>query len=445
MKILIAGTGDTGVHLAKMLSRENQDVVLMGDDAEVLDDLDGRYNLITYRGNVNSPADLRKAGAPGCDLFIAVTPWQNHNLIACQIAKWLGARRTLARIDSEELLSESAASHFAKLGVDEMVYPEYLAAQEISRTLGHPWLASLYPMHEGQLAIAAVRLTPESPLNGLCLRDFVKEEYRIHICAICRGRDIIIPGGSDTLLAGDMVYFTTPPSPDENELRRLFGRRQLSIRRVIIAGAGKMSVALISALQGRCELTIVDSDRSRCDAIAERFDKVTVVCDDFRDVDTLREEGIASCDAFITLSDSSEKNIVSAMVATGLGARYTVADIEDIQYFAEADNLAIDMVVNKKLITSSTIYQMLLDSDLQSPRCLALESAEVAEIVAQPGSKITRRKVSQLGLKKGVTIAAVIRDGESALVGGDTQILPGDHVIIFCLRGLLNHIQQLFR
>lgn len=445
MKILIAGTGDTGVHLAKMLSRESQDVVLMGDDRDVLDDLDGRYNLITYHGNVNSPSDLRRAGAPGCDLFIAVTPWQNHNLIACQIAKWLGARRSLARIDSEELLSPSAASHFADLGVDEMVYPEYLAAEEMSRTLGHPWLNSLYPMHEGELAVAAVRLAAGAPLDGLCLRDLAKEEYRIHICAISRGGEIIIPGGSDALHAGDMIYFTTPPRPDESELRRLFGRRHLSVRRVIIAGAGKMAIAVISALHGNCELTVIDPDRARCDAIAARFDKVTVVCGDFRDVDTLREEGIASCDAYIALSESSEKNIVSAMVASNLGVGYTVADIEDIQYFAEADNLDIDMVVNKKLITSSTIYQMLLDSYLESPRCLALESAEVAEIVAQPGSRITRHRVSRLGLKKGVTIAAVIRGGKSALVNGDTQILPGDHVVVFCLRGLLNHIQQLFR
>ena len=331
MKIVIAGTGDTAVHLAKMLSRENQDVVVLGDDRSVLQELDGRYNLLTYQGNPVTPSHIRAAGGGGCDLFIAVTPCENHNLISAELAKWLGASRTMARIDNDELLHEDARRHMASLGVDELVYPERLASHEIRRALRHPWLRALYPLHDGAISVGSVRIPHRAPIAGLRLSDFDKTRYQMHICAIKRDGEILIPGGADSIEAGDRIYFTTAPGADEQALMRLFGRQAHDIHNVMICGAGKMTRSLVELIHNDYKVTVIDPDRERCDRMASACSGVTVVCADPRDVDVLREEGIKHCDAFIALSDSSEKNIVSSLVARTLGVPYTVAQIEDIQ------------------------------------------------------------------------------------------------------------------
>lgn len=444
MKIVIAGTGDTATHLAKMLSHESQDVVVFGADSEVLSELDGKYNLLTSVGNPVAPSSLKAVGAGGCDLYIAVTPFENHNLISSQLAKWLGAKRTLARIDNAELLEEQPRRHFAKLGVDELVYPELLASHVICHSLEFPWLREIYGLHGGSVTVGAVSVPPEAPVSGVRLMDFDKERYRIHICAIRRDGETIIPGGGDTIESGDIVYFTTGDGADEEELIRLFGKKRRRVKRVMILGAGKMTESVAPVLEKDYSVTVIDPDRALCDKIAMMCSHVTVVCADFRDTDVLRDEGLKNCDALIALGDSSEKNIVCSMVGRSMGVPFTIAQIEDIEYFAEADNLNIDVVVNKKLLTSSTIYQMLLDSYISSPRCLAFKDAEVAEIIAGEKSVITSKPVGKLHLDRAMTIAALIHDGESRIVDGNTVIRPGDHVVVFCLRGHLRHIQKLF-
>ncbi len=444
MKILIAGTGDTAVHLAKMLSREDQDVVVMGKEKEPLQELDARYNLLTHEGSPVRPSHLRAAGVAGCKLFVAVTPFENHNIVSAQLAKWLGAARTLARIDNAELLADDARARMSALGVDEMVYPELLAAQEIRQSLCHPWLRGIYPLHSGSITAGAVRIAAGAPVAGTRLRDFDKTRYGIHICAIKREGNTLIPGGNDTIETNDIVYFTAAPDADEAELMALCGKKPLQVRRVMITGAGKMTEAVAKLIEHDYAVTVVDPDRALCDKLAAECDKVTVVCADYRDVDVLREEGLRQCDALIALGDSAEKNIVCSMVGRSMGVPLTIAQIEDIQYFSEADNLNIDVVVNKKLLTSSTIYQMIIDTYINSPRCMAFEAAEVAEIVARDNSLITRRQVKDLDLDRSMTIAAVVHNGEGSLVDGNTRIAPGDHVVVFCLQGHLKRIQKFF-
>lgn len=444
MKILIAGNGDTAVHLAKMLSRENQDVVVMGTDTSVLQELDMNYNVITSRGRAVSPEDLRIAGASGCDLFVAVTPFENHNLVSCELAKWLGAGRTIARIDNSEFLAKDTASHLASLGVDRMIYPEYLAAREIVASLRHPGFRSCHSLAGGLLNVFSVKLSNDAPVAGMSIIDFGSRTRNFHISLIKRRGELIIPGGRHTLEGGDVVYFTSLPG-HEQEMAQLCGHRLSTINRVIVASAGKMAVSLAEALGSEYKLTVIDPDRERCLQMAAIAPQATVVKANFRDAEVLRDEGIRDNAAFVALDDSSETNIVSAIVAKDFGAVKTIAQIEDIQYFDQAQSLDIDTVINKKLLTSGHIYQTLLDSWLDSPRCLAFEDTEVIKIVAGEGSYITTRAVRELKLSADMTIAGLTRDGRGMLVGGMTQICPGDHVVVFCLRGTIKKVERLFR
>lgn len=443
MKILIAGHGDTAVHLAKKLSRENQDVVVMGTDTGILSELDTHYNLITTYGKATSISDLKNAGAPGCDLLIAVTPNGNQNLISAQIGKWLGARTTIARIDNAELLDDDARAHLKTLGVDMTVYPEYLAARETATSISHPWMRSIHYVSGGELRIFPVRLSDNAPLEGMTLVEFGKLNHNCHIPLIRRNRQTIIPRGSDHFERHDVVYFATT-GEDESEIAYLCGKKIQKINRAVVAGGGKTAIMLANMLGGSCGVTIIDPDRDKCLKISALCPQAKVVNADFRDKEIRREERLHDHCAFVALGESSETNIVRCIVANDLGAVKTIAQIEDIGYFDEAQQLDIDTVINKKLLTSSRIYQLLLDNYLDSPRCLAFEDADVVEIKARESSYITTHAVRDLRLSAEMTIAGLTRDGKGMLVGGNTRIEPGDNVVVFCLRGSLKKVERLF-
>lgn len=444
MRILIAGTGDTGTHLARQLSQENQDVIVIGDDEERLGELDSRFNIMTFAGRCTSPSDLEAAGAGECDLFIAVTPFENENMISCLLAKMLGAKNTVARIDNSELMHGRGAEFFANIGINELVYPEYLAAREIAGALERNWTKRWFELHNGEIIVAGVRIAPDSKLDGVQLKEFVKSKVPIHVAAIRRGEFTLIPHGEDELRAGDIAYFSLLRG-GENELLNLCGLENRAIKRIMISGAGRMTRQLAPLLAGKYSVTVIDSDKSRCNRMSVAAPSFTVVNADQRDIDILREERLRECDAFIALNDSSEMNIIGCMLAREAGVAKTIADIEDTQYFVEAENLNIGTVINKKLLTSSTIFQMLLDGGLPTSRCLALEDAEVAEIEAGEDSKVTKKPVSELNLPAGITLAGLIRDGKGMLVAGSTMIRPGDHLVVFCLSGSIDKFLKFFR
>lgn len=446
MKIIIAGDGDTGCHLARQLCAENQDVVLIGEDRKRLEELDSRNNIMVQYGSGVMPSNLKSAGVAGCDLFVSVTPWGNENIVSSQLAKALGAGRTVARIDNGELITDAMRDVLRNTGIDIALYPEYLVAHQIRTLLKHNWVKQWFELHDGALVIVGVKVRPESELAGMHLYELMKSEHPFHVAAIRRRGKTIIPKGDNHIEANDIVYLSMLPGVADR-VAGLCGHRPGRVQKVMISGAGKLARQIVSALrQSGYAITVVDADTARCRKLSALYPSVTVVNADQRDYEVLCDEGLESTDAFIAVNDSSEMNIVGSLLAKDAGVPRTIAEIEDIQYFAEAENLNIDVVVNKKLLTSSTILQMLLDSrNMETSRCLSLEDADVSEIVAAPDSKITKGAVRDLKLPSGMTLAGIVRNGEGMLVSGDTQIRGGDHVVVFSLSGSLNKYEKLFR
>lgn len=445
MKIFIAGDGETGSHLARMLSLENQDVILLGSDRDHLEALEGAYNFQTIEGNAISMSTLANAGAGEADLFAAVTPYDTTNIISAQMAKELGAVTTVARVGTDELAADPSTDLFRRCGVDSTVYPEMLAAAEICSFMEHNGLSRWFEMHGSELIVAGAKLHTGAPLDGLQLRELGGGARTFHVSAIRRGNNVIIPRGSDTLTAGDTLYFTIGREQTA-EVMKLCGTSHRDIHKIVIAGAGSITDCLLGILPDRIEATVIDADRSRCKHIAYRHgSRVTVVNADVRELPSMREENMTGADMFLALTGSSETNIVTSMVARELGAHKTVARIEELQYTSEAESLNIDKIINKKLLTSGAILRSLLDRDLSTPRCLALENAEVAEIVVMPGSRITHAKVADLGLSRDMTIGALLRDGKRMLVDGSTHIQTGDHAVVFCSAGALDKVERMFK
>ena len=443
MRIVIAGAGEVGTHLAKLLSKENQDITLIDTNGERLSVLDATCNLLTHRGSPTSFDVLRECRVDRCDLFIAVTPEETTNVLASIMAKSIGAKKTVARIDNYEFMKPENAAYFRSQGIDVMIYPEYLAAREILKALKRNWVRNWFEIHNGQLIVVGVKIREGAPLVNCQLRDLPSMSTDFHISAIKRNHETIIPRGNDYLRANDIIYVTTTAN-GVDRLRELCGKREIDIRKVLIMGGSRIAVRLIAMADDKYRFRIIEIDRNRCNRLTEVCDNTVVIHADARDIDILTEEGIADMDAFSALTDRSETNILTSLTAKEYGVRKTIAEVEEVQYIAEAENLNIGTTINKKLLASAKIFQILLDDDDDSSKFMALADADVIEVEVKERSKVTRAAVKDLSLSHDMTIAGLIRNGKGMLVGGNTQILPGDHVVVFCLSGVLHKIERLF-
>ena len=443
MRIVIAGCGEVGSHLAKLLSREEQDIIVLDEDSAKLSVLDSNYNLLTCQGRPTSFVALRSAGVENCDLFIAVTPFETRNIVACSMAKSLGAVKTVARVDNYEYKDPANRPFFDSVGVDDTIYPEYLAALEIIAALRHNCARNWFELHDGQLILVAVKIRDGAPLCHRKLRDLGMMTHDFHVAAIKRHNETIIPGGNDAIEPNDIVYFMTTREHVDG-LVPLCGKQKHRISDVIIMGGSRIAIQLCRLADKEFNIKIIDPDRENCLKLSEKCPDALIINADARDTDTLRDAGITDADAFIAISDSSESNILTCLTAKEFGVIKTVAEVENLQFISEAEGLNIGTVINKKLLASSRIFQMLLDRDTSTPKCLALADAEVAEIEAKEGSKVTKGPVKDLHLSRDMTIAGLIRDGRGLLVNGNTVINPGDRVVVFSFNGLLHKVERLF-
>lgn len=443
MKIVIAGAGDVGSHLAKLLTHEEQDILVIDNDPAKLSMLDANYNLMTLQGSPTSFRTLREARIYDCDLFIGLTPSESDNIVACAIAKKLGAKTTVGRINSYDFMEDNNHRLVQAMGVDRLIYPEYLAAQEIITSLRLTWVRHWFEIHDGEIIVVGVKLHESAPIAGQQLKDFASTNHNFHVSAIKRNHETIIPRGADTLMADDIVYFTCTRQ-HIGDLLSLTGKTNHEVKKVMIMGGGKIAIRVAALAGDQFRIKIIDNDPVTCSLLPEKCPNAEIIMGDARDIDLLLEEGIEQYDAFIALTGSSEANILTCLTAKELGVPKTVAEVENIQYISQAEGLNIGTIINKKLLASSSIFQLLLDADSSTSKCLALSDAEVAEIEVKKGSKVTTAPVKDLRLSKDMTIAGLIRDGHGMLVSGLTTMQPGDRAVIFSLAGALHKVERLF-
>lgn len=443
MKIIIAGAGEVGTYLAKMLSNEDQDIILIDSDQDRLDVIDRNYNLMTFNASTSSIQALREVGIDETDLYIAVTPYETRNITLCGMAKRLGAKRTVARIDNYEFMEAANRKLITDVGVDKLIYPEYLAAQEIATALEHNWARHWGELHYGHLLLLGVKVRDNTGIVGSSIREIASTDHYFHIAAIRRNHETIIPGGNDLVLDGDILYFITSEE-NADRLRELCGKNSYNIKRVLIMGGGKIAVRFALQCAERFQIKILEQNQERAEYLAQRLPDCEIELGDARDVDTLRENNIEDYDAFIALSDSSESNILACLTAKEFGIKKTVGEVENLQFVSQAENLNIGTVINKKIIASSRIFKLLLDADETNAKSFALNDAEVAELKVHPDARITHKPVKDLKLPRGMTLAAVIHNGIASLVTGNTRIYAGDVVVVFCLTGTIHKIERWF-
>lgn len=442
MRTIIAGAGEVGKHLAKLLAKENLDVILIDNDPERLEEMTF-LNLMTIEGSPTSINTLKEAGIHGVDLFIAVTPLESVNIHACILAANLGAKKTVARIDTFESHKKENADFYKKIGIDKLIYPELLGGEAVARALKLPWARFSTDLCDGKLQLLGVKIHTGAPIIGKKLMDVGKDHRNFHIAAIKRGETLIIPRGSDTIEEQDIAFFINSPEHTD-AVRQICGKQQKNINRVVIMGGSRLAIQATYLFPHDYQVTIVEKNRQVAERLTEKVPHAKIILGDGREPEVLKEANIENADAFIALDEISAVNILACLAAKKLGVGKTVAEVENVPDIPTAETLNIGSIINKKLIAASNIYQLLLDTDTTSAKCLSLVDAEVADIVAAPNSKITEKQVMHLNLPKGFTIGGLVRNGVGMTVTGQTQIEAGDRVVVICAGEKISQVERLF-
>lgn len=431
--------------MAKLLSRNMQDIVLMDENPENLEKISSEYDLLTMECSPTNIKGLKEAGVEHTDLFIAVTPSESANIASCVMAHQLGAKKTVARVDNPEYVEEQNKELFRQMGVSDIIYPEILAARDIINGLKMSWVRQRWDVHDGALVMLGIKLRETCEILNRPLKDISGPDDPYHVVAIKRNDGTIIPGGNDTLQLYDLVYFMTTKQYIPY-VRKIVGKEHyVDVQNVIFMGGGKTAARAVKMLPEYMNAKIIEQNPTRCEILNDIFSEDRLVINgDGRDIGLLQEEGIRHTQAFVALTSNAETNILACLTAKRLGVRKTVASVENFDYVNTADGLDIGTIINKKALAASHIYQMMLDANVANVKFLMSINADVAEFVPSPDSKITRKVVRELNLPKGVTIGGLVRNKEGMLVSGNTQIEAGDSVVVFCYNVDMKKVEKLF-
>jgi len=443
VKIVIAGAGETGSHLAKILSQENQNITVLDANEAKLKQLKTSLNVNTVAGEAISISSLKECGIEEADLFVAVTPSESENTTACIISSKLGAKKTLARVDNCEFILQENKQFFEELGISSLVYPEMLAANEIINSLNATWLREYMEFENGAMMLVGIKVRANAEIVHKQFSSGYFDHTHYRVVAIKRPDQTIIPKGSDQILPNDLVYFITSHE-DLDFVRQQSGKEKYEVRNIMIMGGSRIAECTARELPDHMRVKLIEIDKKKSHELGDRLNNILVINGDGRDVELLKEEDIEDMDAFVALTDNSETNILACSVAKRFGIKKTIAEIENIESIPLAESLDIGAILNKKLLTASHIYQLTLSANISNVKCLTNVEAVAMEFVVKEGSKVTLDSVRDLQLPKNVNIGALIRDGKGITVSGSTVIQANDHVIVFCMSDSVRKLDSYF-
>ncbi len=446
MKIIIAGAGEVGTHLAKMLSNENHDIVVIDTDQGKLDFIQSSYDLMTVTGSVTSIKILKEANIKKCDLYIAVATSEETNITSAILAKKLGAQKTIARVDSAEYLSPEYKELFTTLGIDFMIYPEKIASREIIALLDRTASSDFTKFSGGGLSLYVIKLDENAPVIGKSLIDMAKKnlqlEYRA--VAITRNGETFIPKGCEHFLANDLVYIITNHAGIQ-KIIQYSGKENFEVNNLMILGGGRIGIRTAIDMESSCNIKLIEIDKTKCEQINEWVEKTLVINGDGRDIELLHEAGIENMDAFVAVTGNSEINILSCLVAKKLGVKKIICRVENFNYIGIAENMGINTIINEKVSAAGFIFRFTMSKEVSNIKCLVGTDAEIFEFVAKPNSLVTKDQIKNIDFPSDAIIGGVIRENNSFIAKGNTQIKANDIVVVFSLSSAIFKIGKYFK
>lgn len=448
MKIIIAGAGEVGFHLAKLLSYESQEITLIDSRKDSLIYADTHLDIKVVKGDATSIAILNECRVKNADLFIGVTSSETTNITASVLAKQLGAKKTIARISNTEFIDLKDEVGFTKFGIDELISPESLAAAEIELLLNQSVFSDTYEFEDGALTMLGLNLTKEAKIVGHSVKDAARLIPEVHFVPIAIQRYgshlTIIPRGDTMLMEGDHVVFMTSKGGDE-EICKLTGKFKTDIKNVMILGGGKIgSKTAMGLTDNKFNIKLIEKDRDKAFELADELPNTLLINGDGRNVELLDEENIGDMDAFISVTGNSETNIMSCLVAKSRGVKKTIALVENVDYFELSHSIGIDTLINKKLLAANSIFRYIRKGEVVAMTKLNNMNAELLEFVVNDKAKAVGKKIKDLNFPRTAIIGGVIRDDEGNIALGDFTIEANDRVVVCCLPKSIKKVESFF-
>lgn len=446
MNILIAGDGEVGFYLAKMLTDDLHNITVVDPHQELLKMIESHSDLMTIAGDSTSVSVLRNANIRNTDLLISVLHDEKINILTAILGKKLGAKRAIARVNNSEYLTDEMKEVFKNLGIDAIVSPEHIAAKEIIRLLQQTGATEVFDFSNGKLSLLLFKLDEKATVLDMSLNDIAANynhlDYRA--VAIHRKGRTLIPKGDDRFQLHDLSYVISKPEGIDH-LLKLGGKERIEINNVMIVGGGRIGKFTARQLENDLSIKLIEMDRDRCEVLGNLLDNTMIINGDARSIELLEEEGISKVDAFVAVTRDSETNILTCLMARRLGVPRTIALVENIDYIDIAQNMGIDTIINKKLIAASYIARFTMSSEVSAIKCLNGVDAEVMEFVVKKGSPVTKKPIYKLDFPKDAIIGGIIRGSESYIAVGNFQIEENDRVVVFSLPGAIKKVDRYFR
>jgi trk system potassium uptake protein len=445
MRIIIAGAGEVGTHLAKMLSNENHEIIIIDPEESRLKPIDSTLDVLTREGSSTSVKILKEVLSKKTDLFIAVTHSEDTNMTSAILAKRFGAVKTIARIDNLDYLEHSTIEFFRSLGIDSLIYPELIAAREVLGLLHETGATEFMEFCEGKLAMTVQKLDQNSPIINRSLQEIALTHRtdRYRAVAIKRTGKTIIPRGNERFNLGDLIYVISTNEGIE-EMMKTSGMENFEAKSIMILGGSRIGKHVALYMQKTCEVKLIDFDIKKCEDLAEILDNTLIINGDGRNVNLLEQEGITKIDAFVAVTGNSETNILSCLLAKKMGVKRTIAEVENMEYINLAENTGIDTIINKKISAASRIFRHTSNPNVTQVKYMTGTEAEVIEFNVPENSKITKGTLRSLEFPKDAIVGGGTRAGVAFIATGDTIINAHDQVVVFTLPSGYEKLSKFF-
>lgn len=445
MKIIIAGAGDVGFHLAMLLSYENQEITVIDTDEEKLKNISSKLDVATIKGNCTFYRTLEEANVAEARLVITATSSEETNITTAIFAKHLGAKRTVARVRNLEYLQERERNYLKELGIDEVISPEYLASKEIKRLLHTTVVTDAFDFEDGKLTLLGILIDDKCILKNKSLSQtaHLNPEGDFITVAILRENKTIIPHGENRFLPGDHAYFLAKPSGVDRVLG-FSNLKKKAIKNVMILGGSSIAVHVAKQLSSHFNIKLVETNKQKCFDLADSLPNVMVVHGDGRNMDLIEQEGLKNMDAFIALTGNSETNIISSLVAKEQGVQKTISLVENVDYIHLSQNIGVDTLINRKLIAANFIFRYIRKGDIMAITSIPGVNAEIVEFMVKENSKITSKYIKNLKFPKNALISGVVRKDKSIIPNGDFRIRKDDRVVVLCSPKAIHKVEEFF-
>jgi trk system potassium uptake protein TrkA len=445
MNIVIAGDGEVGLHLAESLVESNHNITIVDPHEDLLKMVEAHADLMTINGDSTSISVLQRANVRKADLVVAVVHDEHINLMTCILAKKLGAKKVIARVNTMENLSVENRKIYQELGIDALISPEDIAAQEIITLLKQTAATEVFDFSDGKLQLFMIKLEATAPVIGKSLNEIAAQNLNLDFRAVAihRNRQTFIPRGEDKFQEDDLAYVITKPKAIES-LLKLGGKVQHSIRNVMVIGGGRVGRMAARRLEKEMNIKLIEKDKERCMMLTDYLEDTLIVNGDARNIQLLEDEDISRMDAFIAVTNNTETNILTCLHARSQGVKKTIALVENIDYIDISQNIGIDTIINKKLIAASYMVRYTMGAEVISLKCLSGIEADALELIARAGSAATRKPIRKLDVPDGSIIGGLVRDNRAYIATGDMQIQENDKVVVFSLPKAVHKIEKLF-